>query len=146
MSVETVRLDQLRALVKARGAVDLTTSAPLWGVLASHLAAGRRFLRLDLSDVTFLDASALTGLTRIHHDALERRGTLVLTGINRRVERVLRLAGLDRVLFLSGPRADDDVAPSDVPRKRAPLRWPARPVPWTPPGLARRTLPAHYDR
>ena len=114
MSVDTVRFDQTRALIKVNGELDLSTAAPLWAVLQSHLAAGRRFLRLDLSGVTFLDATVLTGITRAHQDLLARRGTLVITGVRALVSRVLRMTGLDEVLFVSGPRAEDDVTPRDA--------------------------------
>lgn len=109
MSVETVRRDPLSALIKVAGEIDLSTAAPLWAVLQGHLASGRRFLRLDLSQVTFLDATALTGIASAHKDLLARRGTLVITGARSRVSRVLRLTGLYEVLFVSGPRADDDI-------------------------------------
>lgn len=108
MSVETVRFDRARAVIKVIGELDLHTAAPLWAVLESHLAAGRRFLRLDLSGVTFLDATALTGITSVHKELLGRRGTLVITGVRALVSRVLRLTGLDEVLFVGGLRADDD--------------------------------------
>ncbi len=113
MSVDTVRCDATRAIIKVTGELDLTTAAPLWAVLQSHLAAGRRFLRLDLSGVTFLDATALSGITLAHQKLLASRGTLVITGVRSLVARVLRMTGLDEVLFVSGPRADDDeVEPS----------------------------------
>lgn len=108
MSVETVRLDREGANIKVSGELDHSTAAPLWAVLQSHVASGRRFLRLDLSNVTFLDATALTGITRVHQELLARRGTLVVTGVRSLVGRVLRLTGLDEVLFVGGPRADDD--------------------------------------
>lgn len=108
MSVDTVRFNQTGALIKVNGELDLSTAAPLWAVLQSHLAAGRRFLRLDLSGVTFLDATVLTGITRAHQELLARRGTLVITGVRALVSRVLGMTGLDEVLFVSGPRADDD--------------------------------------
>ena len=109
VAVETVRFDRLRALVKVTGELDLATAAPLWAVLQGHVAAGRRFLRLDMSGVTFLDATALSGITRAHQDLLVRRGTLVITGVRVLVSRVLRLTGLDEVLFIGGPRSDDDL-------------------------------------
>jgi len=138
MSVETVGLDRLRAHVRVAGEIDMSTGAPLWAVLHSHLAAGRKFLRLDLSGVSFLDAAALSGIVHAHHDASERRGTLVLTGVHRRIARLLRLTGLDDVLLIG-----DD--PRDVERPR-PESWPARPVPWTPLAAARRSWPGSHDR
>jgi anti-anti-sigma factor len=115
MSVETVRFDETRALIKVNGELDLSTAAPLWAVLQSHLAAGRRFLRLDLSGVTFLDATVLSGITRAHKDLLARRGTLVITGVRALVSRVLRMTGMDEVLFVGGPRADDDYRVTSAP-------------------------------
>lgn len=109
ISVETARCDRLRALIKVTGELDLRTAAPLWAVLQGHVNSGRRFLRLDVSGVTFLDATALTGITAVHRDLLHRRGTLVITGVRSLVARVLRVTGLDAVLFVSGPRADDDL-------------------------------------
>ena len=109
ISVETARCDRLRALIKVTGELDLRTAAPLWAVLQGHVNSGRRFLRLDVSGVTFLDATALTGITSIHRELLHRRGTLVITGVRSLVARVLRVTGLDTVLFVSGPRADDDL-------------------------------------
>jgi anti-anti-sigma factor len=109
VDVETARCDRLRALIKVAGELDLGTAAPLWAVLRGHVDTGRRFLRLDMSEVTFLDATALTGITAVHRDLLRRRGTLVITGVHSLVARVLRVTGLDEVLFVSGPRADDDL-------------------------------------
>ena len=108
MSVDTVRCDETRALVKVVGELDLATAAPLWAVLQGHVAAGRRFLRLDLSGVTFLDATALSGIKITHQKLLDAKGTLVITGVRSLAARVLRMTGLDEVLFVSGPRADDD--------------------------------------
>lgn len=131
--VETVRLDEHRAHVKASGDLDLSTGALLWAVLDAHVAVDRCFLRLDLSGVTFIDATALGGIARVHHETLARRGTLVLTGVRTRIATLLRLTGLDQVLFIGGPRADDDLEWVE------PTRFPAQPVPWTPTADARRT-------
>jgi anti-sigma B factor antagonist len=99
LSVETVGLDSHRAHVRVTGDLDMSTAPPVWAVLESHLAAGRRYLRLDLSGVPFLDAATLTGLSQLHQSALAERGRLLLTGVRPRVARVLRLTGLDKVLF-----------------------------------------------
>jgi anti-sigma B factor antagonist len=119
ISVETARCDRLRALINVTCELDLRTAAPLWAVLQGHVNAGRRFLRLDVSGVTFLDATALTGITTVHRELLGRRGTLVITGVRNLVARVLRVTGLDEVLFVSGPRADDDL-PTPLPLDERP--------------------------
>lgn len=113
MTVETVSAGSQHALVRVDGELDMGTAAPLWAVLRSHLAADRRFLRLDVHGLRFLDATALSGITAVHRDALEARGTLILTGVQSVVGRVLSLTGLDEVLFIGGPRADFDVELDD---------------------------------
>ena len=138
--VETVRFDQLRAYVKASGDIDLSTGPLLWAVLDGHVTMGRRFLRLDLSGVTFLDATALSGVARVHRETLARRGTLVLTGVRTPMAKLLRLTGLDEVLFIGGPRADDDLD------WVGPTRFAAQPVPWTPLAAARRNRRDARDR
>lgn len=109
MTVETVRCETQRAFVRVDGELDMGTAAPLWAVLRGHLSSGRRYLRLDVHGLRFLDATALSGITAVHRDALEARGTLVLTGVQHVVARVLSLTGLDEVLFIGGSRADFDV-------------------------------------
>jgi anti-sigma B factor antagonist len=152
MSVETVRFDAQRALVRVSGELDMATTAPLWAVLQGHLDSGRRFVRLDISAVDFLDASTLGGLTVAHHAALARRGTLVITGVRSSVARLLRLTGLDEVLFIGGPRADDDLPPPPPPVRISgvgadrPIGRPDRPVPWTPPAVARSIPTTRPDR
>ena len=121
MTVETVRADATGALVRVIGELDLVTAAPLWAVLQSHLAGGRRFLRLDVRGLRFLDATALSGITAVHRSALQARGTLILTGVQSVVGRVLSLTGLDDVLFIGGPRSDDDVEFDDTERVLASL-------------------------
>jgi anti-sigma B factor antagonist len=140
VAIETVECDAVRASVKVAGDLDIATAPTLWGLLQAHLAVGRRFLRLDLAGLTFLDAAALSGIVGAHHDALDRRGTLVLTGVSERIARVLRLAALDTVLFVGGPRSEDDLDDLDHlddlddlddldERQRL---FPGRLVPWTP--------------
>jgi anti-sigma B factor antagonist len=136
VAIETVECDAVRASVKVAGDLDIATAPTLWGLLQAHLAVGRRFLRLDLAGLTFLDAAALSGIVGAHHDALDRRGTLVLTGVSERTARVLRLAALDTVLFVGGPRSEDDLDDlddlDDAGSNERHRVFPGRLVPWTP--------------
>ena len=109
VAVRTTHYDDLHALVTVTGELDAATRAPMWAVLEAHLGAGRRYLRLDPSGVTRVDASALAGLVRTHQDALRNRGTLVITGVRGAVAEMLRSTGLDQRLLISGMRADDDL-------------------------------------
>ena len=52
-------------------------------------------------------------MTAVHREALDARGTLILTGVRPVVARVLAVTGLDDELFISGPRADSDISFDD---------------------------------
>lgn len=105
LAIETVRCDGRSAVVSVRGDLDVSTAAQLWSLLQEHLTAGRRFLRLDLGAVTFVDAAAVTAIVEVHHEALYRRGTLVLVGVTALVAKVLSLTGASDTLFIAGPRS-----------------------------------------
>jgi anti-anti-sigma factor len=107
-SIETTRFDRRSASISVRGDLDVAIAAQLWSVLQQNLLAGRRFLRLDLSAVTFVDAAAVTAIVEVHHEALYRRGTLVLVGVTSLVAKVLSLTGVDDLLLIAGPRSDND--------------------------------------
>jgi anti-sigma B factor antagonist len=98
-TLTTIRQDRSQALVRATGEWDLANADLLGELLAEHDQAGRRFVRLDVSSVTFLDCACLEVLVAAHRRLLAARGTLVLTGVPARLTRLLRAAGLDDVLL-----------------------------------------------
>ena len=106
LSVETVGFDERRAAVSVHGDLDVSTAAALWSVLQRHLTSGRRYLRVDLSAVKFIDAAAVSAIVEVHHEAMYRRGTLVLVGVTPTVAKVLALTGVDETLLLAEPSTD----------------------------------------
>jgi anti-anti-sigma factor len=97
-SLTTVRQDRTHALIRAVGEWDLANAHVLGELLEEHQKAGRRFVRLDVSAVSFLDCTCLGVLVTAHQRLLAARGALVLTGVTPRTMRLLGLAQLDRVL------------------------------------------------
>lgn len=95
-----VARDPLRAAIRAVGELDLAARDALADALQQQEAARRRVVRVDLSKVTFIDCSCLGILVASHHRLLRRRGLLVLTGVDARIERVLKAAGLGDHLFI----------------------------------------------
>jgi anti-anti-sigma factor len=80
-----------------------TTAQDEWRAaieLAGHLDAGRRVIRVDASRVEFMDSTAAGALAAATARCREHHGTLILTGVRRPVQRLLELAGLDRVLLV----------------------------------------------
>ena len=130
-SVTTVRADGIQARLRAVGDLDLATAGLLTAVLHQRRATGYRYVRLDLSGLSFLDAGGLGVLVRGHHDFLACRGRLVLTGVGPRIQRLLHITGLDQTLLCLAPTVDD-VTP-DHPAGAAPhAGWqtgPAAPSP-----------------
>ena len=94
-----VDLDPLRAAICAVGELDLAARDALAEVLQQQEDAGRRIVRLDLSQVTFLDCSCLGVLVSSHQRFLELRGLLVLTVTDGSVARLLEMTGLGESLF-----------------------------------------------
>lgn len=95
-----VDLDPLRAAICAVGELDLAAREDLADVLRQQEHASRRFVRLDLSQVSFLDCSCLGVLVASHHRFLELHGLLVLSGVDESVARILKITGLDDSLFI----------------------------------------------
>lgn len=120
-------LDPPRAVVRAVGELDLAAREDLTEVLRQENAASGAVVRLDLSEVTFLDCSCLGVLVGAHHRYRERDGLLLLTGVGGPVARLLRVTRLEDTLFIVPDDADafdDDVISllarrPVVPRQRA---------------------------
>lgn len=74
---------------RLRGEIDLQAADDLAKILQRATAHAQN-LHLDLSDVTFLDS---IGLAVVIRTALALEGTLVLTGAQPSVRRVLEISG-----------------------------------------------------
>jgi anti-sigma B factor antagonist len=103
-SLSTLRQNRTHALIRAVGEWDLANAHALGELLEQHHKAGRRFVRLDVSAVSFLDCTCLGVLVTAHQRLRAARGRLVLTGVTPRTRRLLRLAGLDRALITTSPK------------------------------------------
>ena len=109
MQIVTTHSDGTHAYVRVIGEVDLSSADVLGRALAEHLAAGRRQLRLDLSDVTFLDATGLTALLHAHHEYIDKHGAIIVTAMSPRVSRLIALTRLDEVFLVPAAHGDDAV-------------------------------------
>lgn len=109
--VEGTRLDDERGLVTLRGEVDIYTAPRFKESLLELLEAGVSRVVVDLSEVTFIDSTALGvligGVRRLH----DRDGRMALVVTSRPVERVLTVTGLDRVFAIHATR---DAALADL--------------------------------
>lgn len=92
-------LDAHRASLTASGELDLAAACDLSQMIATHCAAGRRYVRLDLSGVTFMDCTCLGVLVAAHFRLLAANGNLILTGVMPPVSTLFFLTGLDHTLL-----------------------------------------------
>jgi anti-anti-sigma factor len=87
------------ATLVIEGALDLASADHLAETLSEQRQQGRRHIRLDLSDLTFIDATALGVIVATHDELLAAGGTLTLTGVGRPVSRLVEVTGLHEVLL-----------------------------------------------
>jgi anti-sigma B factor antagonist len=95
--------DSTRATIQLLGEMDLATADLLTAALDRQLAAGRRFIRLDVSGLRFMDCAGLHALLSAHNRFLAARGTLVLMGVGTRIARLLSLTHLEGALLVADP-------------------------------------------
>lgn len=87
-------------LIRLCGEIDLATAPKSRERLLGLLRPGLGLVILDLSGVSFCDASGLGVLVGIHRRATTLGLTLRLTALRPQVARLLQIHGLDRVLAL----------------------------------------------
>jgi anti-sigma B factor antagonist len=82
-----------------RGEIDLARRDEIRDRLAPF-RAGNTDVVLDLADVTFMDSSGLSALATLAVDLEPHGRRVTCVGVQRQVERLIRLAGIDRVVEL----------------------------------------------
>jgi anti-anti-sigma factor len=100
-----VRDDRGRTVLRFHGEIDLAAADEIAPLLDRATARPGARVVLDLSGITFLDASGLRLLTRARNRVLDEGGELHLVCSHPLTLRVLRITGLARLL---PPRATLD--------------------------------------
>ena len=105
-SVSSEREGDDLGVVSVGGEVDIFTAPQFKECMVELLDSGVRRLVIDLSEVTFIDSTALGvligGVRRVHGVG----GAMALVVTSRPVERVLGVTGLDRVFAMYATRAE----------------------------------------
>ena len=100
LSISIIPGPDHRVTVRLVGDLDLASAESLRSCLQRQASLGRRYVRLDLAGVSFVDASGMAEVVRAHRDLLTRRGTLVITAMSRRCRRLVELVALDQELLI----------------------------------------------
>ena len=98
--VRTTAEDDWRASVELCGELDIANAHQLGDELDRHLRDRRRVIRVDASQVTFMDSTAVGSLVTASARCRDEHGSLILTGVPAQVLRLLKVAGLDQVLLV----------------------------------------------
>lgn len=91
-------------VVTVSGDVDMATAPRFGDVAVGAMPIEPSTFVVDLSDVAFMDSSGVTVLVVLRRKARSRRIVLRLV-TNRRIDAVLRLAGLTEVFEIHGDLA-----------------------------------------
>jgi anti-sigma B factor antagonist len=83
--------------VTISGEIDIATSQAMRDALAT--GPGREHLEVDLSAVTFMDASGIGVLLAARQKAVDSGGSLTLRAPSWAVRRLTRVLGLDELLL-----------------------------------------------
>jgi anti-anti-sigma factor len=94
----SVRHRSTHTIVRLGGEIDIASAPGLRERLFGLLQPGMGLVILDLSGVSFCDASGLGVLVGSHHRATRLGVTLRLTAPRPRIARLLHIHGLDRTL------------------------------------------------
>jgi anti-sigma B factor antagonist len=98
--VLTTSSDDWRAAIVLTGEFDVANASELRAEFGRHLDEGRRVLRVDARGVEFMDSTAIGELITASERCRSDHGSLILTGVPRRLQRLLTVAGLDQVLLV----------------------------------------------
>jgi len=99
-----VRIDPPAAALCVTGELDAFTTLQVHRQANDAIAAGCADLRVDLSGVTFIDASGLGLLVRLRRGAAEHGGRLEIVAASACVHRLCALLGLTDA-FALGPES-----------------------------------------
>lgn len=94
LEVATVSADALRANVRVVGDLVPASAPLLTSILRAHVAAGRRYLRVDLAAATVSDPAVVDALVAAHSDVHDLGGMLVFENAGPQVVDAIRSATL----------------------------------------------------
>jgi anti-anti-sigma regulatory factor len=89
----------------ASGTLDASSAPLLAAVIEGHVRNRRRFIRMDVAELTVDGEEAVAVLAGVHRQLLDVRGTLVLTSVREPLYATLAGAGVASELFLVAPTA-----------------------------------------
>lgn len=97
-------------LVGVQGRLDQTLSPALETSLNQLLDQQATHLLVDLADVTYINSGGLRCLVSAWRKARQQGGSLLLCGLNDRLQEIFGMVGFDRVFTIYPSRAEAQAA------------------------------------
>lgn len=88
--------------VTVAGEVDVATAPNVRDALIGAIDAGATSLRIDVSNVAFIDSAGLGALIGVLKRVREADGTIELVGLQPAPRKVVEITGLDELFILTG--------------------------------------------
>jgi len=101
-------------VVAARGEIDLFTAPDLKQVLTDAIEGGAHRVVLDLSEVSFLDSTALGVLIGAVKRLRTRGGTLAIVNTDASIAKTFQITGLDQIFTILPSREEALAALDDT--------------------------------
>jgi anti-sigma B factor antagonist len=98
-----ITIDVPGGMLSLAGRLSARTVADVRAALVAAIEAGSGDLVVDISGVDLVDASGLGVLVGAHRLAMRSERRLVLRGVPERIERLLAVTRLNRVLSVEAP-------------------------------------------
>ena len=87
-----------RTIIVLEGELDLASTPQLLAVVRGVMAAGSAAIVLDLSELSFIDSTGLSGVASLADEARSSGARLELRSPSELTAQVLDVTGLDRVI------------------------------------------------
>jgi anti-anti-sigma factor len=109
LTISVTLHDVLQTALFVSGDLDIASAPLLSACLENQLDTGRRYGRIDLSALAFIDSTGAAAVLGAHCAFRARHGLLILTGVTPQAARVLRLLGVDAELMIASYPTEDSV-------------------------------------
>lgn len=95
----TVDYTDTRMYIRLKGEMDVSNSNRLRPTVASSHTVDTQHAVVDLSELTFCDASGLAELVAVHTHLTSTACQMTVAGVRPHLLRILRITGVDQVLL-----------------------------------------------
>jgi anti-sigma B factor antagonist len=93
-------------VIAARGEIDLFTAPELKQVITEVIENGERRVAIDLSEVSFLDSTALGVLIGAVKRLRSRGGALAVVNTDSSIAKTFEITGLDQIFTIVASRTE----------------------------------------